>query len=84
MARRKIIKTPQPTYRMPSRPRNPHGHGWSLALPAAPLGNIGYAGHWRTKEDAETAFADPKSPYYGGFYNGTRGRLTNTQDWGAE
>lgn len=56
-------------------------YGWSLALPTAPIGSIGYAGHWRTKEDAEAAFADPSSKFYGGCYNGIRGRLTHTMDW---
>ncbi len=56
-------------------------NGWSLALPCAPIGEIAYAGHWRTKEDAERDFKDPASKYYGGFYNGVPGRLTNTMDW---
>lgn len=71
---------PQPNQRPPMR-YSKSGNGWRLALPAAPRGSIGYAGHWRTKEDAEKAFADKSSFYYGGFYNGVRGRLTNTQDW---
>lgn len=42
-------------------------------------------GPWAVTETLTGALsinkADKASPYYGGFWNGVRGRLCNTQDW---